>query len=78
MLAFPNTYLGSVYQGQFDNLSSVTSEVKLMLDPSADPYATSDNNDEISKFGASDVFDLNQLQLLNAYTCAVKDGILSS
>ena len=40
-----------------------------MLDPSADPYAASDNNDEISKFGASDVFDLNQLQLLNAYTC---------
>ena len=70
LLAFPNTYLGSVLpKGQFDNLSSVTSEVKLMLDPSADPYATSDNNDEISKFGASDVFDLNQLQLLNAYTC---------
>ena len=70
LLAFPNTYLGSVLpKGQFDNLSSVTNEVKLMLDPSADPYATSDNNDEISKFGASDVFDLNQLQLLNAYTC---------
>ena len=70
LLAFPNTYLGSVQpKGQFDNLSSVTSEVKLMLDPSADPYAASDNNDEISKFGASDVFDLNQLQLLNAYTC---------
>lgn len=70
LLAFPNTYLGSVVaKGQFDNLSSVTNEVKLMLDPSADPYATSDNNDEISKFGASDVFDLNQLQLLNAYTC---------
>ena len=40
-----------------------------MLDPSADPYAPSDNNDEVLKFGASDVFDLNQLQLLNAYTC---------
>lgn len=70
LLAFPNTYLGSVSpKGQFDNLSSVTNEVKLMLDPSADPYAASDNNDEVSKFGASDVFDLNQLQLLNAYTC---------
>jgi heterodisulfide reductase subunit C len=70
LLAFPNTYLGSVSpKGQFDNLSSVTNEVKLMLDPSADPYAPSDNNDEVLKFGASDVFDLNQLQLLNAYTC---------
>ena len=70
LLAFPNTYLGSVSpKGQFDNLSSVTNEVKLMLDPSADPYADTDNNDEVSKFGASDVFDLNQLQLLNAYTC---------
>ena len=70
LLAFPNTYLGSISpKGQFDNLSSVTNEVKLMLDPSADPYADTDNNDAVSKFGASDVFDLNQLQLLNAYTC---------
>jgi Fe-S oxidoreductase len=39
-----------------------------MLDPSADPFAAS-SNQEIAKFGASDVFDLNKIQLLNAYTC---------
>ena len=40
----------------------------MMLDPSADPFAAS-SNQEIAKFGASDVFDLNKIQLLNAYTC---------
>jgi len=49
-------------------LKSVTNEVKMMLDPSADPFAAS-SNQEIAKFGASDVFDLNKIQLLNAYTC---------
>ena len=40
LLAFPNTYFARVRpQGQFDNLSAVTQEVKLMLDPSADPFA---------------------------------------
>jgi Fe-S oxidoreductase len=39
-----------------------------MLDPSADPYANT-STDIIPKFGASDVFDLNKFQLLNAYTC---------
>ena len=40
----------------------------MMLDPSADPF-TASSNQEIAKFGASDVFDLNKIQLLNAYTC---------
>jgi len=71
LLAFPNTYFANLNpQGQFDNLESVTNEVKLMLDPSADPFATPVNSDAIpSKFGASDVQDLDWVQLLNAYTC---------
>ncbi|WP_222983912.1 (Fe-S)-binding protein [Flagellimonas meishanensis] len=71
LLAFPNTYYGKLKpQGEFDNLEAVTNEVKLMMDPSADPYAApSDGATEPEKFGASDVMDLNWVQLLNAYTC---------
>lgn len=71
LLAFPNTYYGSVSpKGKFNNLASVTKEVKLMLDPNADPFATpAENEDAPEKFGAEDVLDLNRVQLLNAYTC---------
>ena len=71
LLAFPNTYFANLNpQGQFDNLESVTNEVKLMMDPSADPFAAPANPDAVpAKFGASDVQDLDWVQLLNAYTC---------
>ncbi|MES2573878.1 MAG: 4Fe-4S dicluster domain-containing protein [Bacteroidota bacterium] len=72
VLAFPNTYFANLKpQGQFDNLASVTAEVKLMMDPNADPYATPvhDENTAPAKFGASDIQDLNWVQLMNAYTC---------
>lgn len=72
LLAFPNTYFANLKpEGQFDNLASVTKEVKLMMDPNADPFAAApvDENAAPSKFGASDVQDLNWVQLLNAYTC---------
>ncbi|MBF4507397.1 (Fe-S)-binding protein [Flavobacterium sp. JLP] len=72
LLAFPNTYFADLEpKGKFDNLESVTKEVKLMMDPNADPFAAApaDENAVPSKFGASDVQDLNWVQLLNAYTC---------
>lgn len=70
ILAFPNTYFADLNpKGQFDNLESVTNEVKLMMDPNADPYAAAPTSDVPSKFGASDIQDLNWVQLLNAYTC---------
>ena len=72
LLAFPNTYYGKLKpQGAFSNVQSVTNEVKLMMDPSADPFAApaEDDSAEPEKFGASDVMDLNWVQLLNAYTC---------
>lgn len=71
LLAFPNTYFADLNpKGQFDNLESVTNEVKLMMDPNADPFAAPANPDAVpAKFGASDVQDLNWVQLLNAYTC---------
>ncbi|RMZ50569.1 4Fe-4S dicluster domain-containing protein [Flavobacteriaceae bacterium PRS1] len=73
LLAFPNTYYGSLKpKGELNNLEAVTKEVMLMMDPNVDPYATptEGEDDEIpAKFGASDVQDLNWIQLLNAYTC---------
>ncbi len=73
LLAFPNTYFANLNpKGQFNNLESVTNEVKLMMDPDADPYAMPEEGAEEKvpeKFGASDVTDLNWVQLLNAYTC---------
>ncbi|CAM3534921.1 (Fe-S)-binding protein [Flavobacterium gelidilacus] len=71
LLAFPNTYFADLNpKGELDNLESVTNEVKLMMDPTADPYAAPANPDAVpAKFGASDVEDLNWVQLLNAYTC---------
>ncbi len=73
LLAFPNTYFANLNpKGQFTNLEAVTNEVKLMMDPTADPFAAAPEGaeDEIpEKFGASDVTDLNWVQLMNAYTC---------
>tara|TARA_B100000902_G_C27319525_1_gene923461 strand:- start:3080 stop:4261 length:1182 start_codon:yes stop_codon:yes gene_type:complete len=70
LLAFPNTYYANLEsKGKFSNLESVTKEVKMMLDPNVDPFANPSSDQEISKFGASDVFDLSKIQLLNSYTC---------
>lgn len=73
LLAFPNTFYAKLKpKGQLDNLEAVTKEVQLMMDPNADPYAApaEDAEDEVpEKFGASDVTDLNWVQLMNAYTC---------
>jgi len=73
LLAFPNTYYANLSaKGKFDNLESVTNEVKMMLDPNADPFASpaaSETDTMPEKFGAEDATDLNWVQLLNAYTC---------
>ncbi|WP_428740572.1 4Fe-4S dicluster domain-containing protein [Tenacibaculum sp.] len=73
LLAFPNTFFANLNpKGQFNNLEAVTNEVKMMMDPDADPYAMPEEGveeGEPEKFGASDVTDLNWVQLMNAYTC---------
>lgn len=72
LLAFPNTYYAKLEpKGKFENLDSVTAEVKLMMDPNADPFAAAPatEGDVPAKFGASDVQDLSWVQLMNAYTC---------
>lgn len=43
-----------------------------MMDPDADPFAAPDPaavDEDPASLGASDIFDLDQVQLLNAYTC---------
>ena len=72
LLAFPNTFYASLEnKGMMNNLKSVTKEVNLMLnDSSTDQEENSEENiNEMIKFGAEDVSDLNWLQLLNAYSC---------
>ncbi len=65
LLAFPNTYFSRLEpKGEFDNMPSVTEEVKVMLDPSLPPPTG-----EPSRFGVKDVQDLTWKNLLDAYTC---------
>ena len=66
LLAFPNTYYANLEEkGKFDVLESVKNEVLLMFYPEK----ASQNNQSVDKFGASDVLDLNWIQLMNAYSC---------
>ncbi len=69
--AFPSTYYANLNSlGGLTNLESVTKEVKLMMDPNADPYASPTSDAvPVESFGAKDVTDLNWVQLLNAYSC---------
>jgi len=71
LLAFPNTYYSNLEaKGKFTNMESVTKEVKLMMDPTADPYAAPDPDaPPPSRFGAKDVSDLSWKNLMDAYTC---------
>jgi len=72
LLAFPNTFYASLEnKGKMNNLKSVTNEVNLMLNDNSTNLEENpeENMNDIMKFGASDVSDLNWLQLLNAYSC---------
>ena len=71
VLAFPNVFFGNLNpKGKFNNLESVTKEVKLMFDPNANPYAAAPEGDSAPKrFGAKDVTDLTWKQLMDAYSC---------
>lgn len=67
IISFPNVFYSNLFpQGKFNNLESVTREVKLMLDPSGPPPAEGETT---PRFGAKDVFDLTWKQLMDAYSC---------
>ena len=70
LIAFPNTFFANLNPlGKFSHSAVVANEVKLMMDPSADPYAPRAVESEPLRFGVSDVNDLNRVQLMNAYSC---------
>ncbi|MCH2230391.1 MAG: 4Fe-4S dicluster domain-containing protein [Crocinitomicaceae bacterium] len=71
LLAFPNTYYSNLEKkGRFTNMESVTTEVKLMMDPTADPFAAPpEGAAEPQRFGAKDVTDLTWKNLMDSYTC---------
>ncbi|MFT6747742.1 MAG: heterodisulfide reductase subunit C [Glaciecola sp.] len=71
ILAFPNVFYSKlVAYGKLTNLSAVTEQVKLMMDPSIDPYAApTEGAAEPSTFGAKDVTDLPWTSIMHAYTC---------
>lgn len=68
-LSFPNTWYSKLEKkGKFTNLDAVTTEVKLMLDPSAVPPNV-DPDAPPTRFGAKDVRDLTWKNLMDAYSC---------
>lgn len=72
LLAFPTTYFSNLEPtGKFANMKSVTDEVKMMMDPDADPFAAPapDADAEPTRFGVKDVEDLSWKNLLDAYSC---------
>lgn len=71
LMAFPNTWYSNLEEkGKFTNLESVTKEVKLMMDPTADPFAAAPEGvAEPMRFGVKDVTDLTWKSLMDAYTC---------
>lgn len=69
LLAFPTTYFSKLEpKGEFNNMEAVSTEVKLMLDPSAVPPPV-DPAAVPMPFGAKDVFDLTWKNLLDSYSC---------
>lgn len=66
-LAFPNTYFGKLEpKGQMSAMPVVTTEVKSMLGLE---ISTTSSSSEPGRFGAKDVTDLNQEQILSAFAC---------
>lgn len=67
IMSFPNVYYSSLNpKGQFTNMASVTTEVKLMMDPSAQPP---EGYEAPLGFGVKDVQDLTWKNLMDAYSC---------
>lgn len=67
ILAFPSTWYSRLEpKGSFANLESVTTEVQLMMDPSA---AVPEGYEPPTSFGAKDVQDLSWKNLMEAYSC---------
>jgi len=75
LLAFPNTYYSNLdVSAKMDNMASVKKEVDLMMDPTADPYATpaplpEGQVEDPPCFGVKDGADLSWKQIMESYSC---------
>ncbi|MEY4892378.1 MAG: hypothetical protein RIQ34_990 [Bacteroidota bacterium] len=68
LFAFPNTYFAPLNSsGKMSNMPSIQQEVLYAMDPSAAPAAGSEAPP--TRFGAKDVQDLGQKNLLDAFSC---------
>lgn len=68
ILAFPNTYYSKLEsQGKMRNMPVVQNEVKSMFDPSY--VAPANLPPAPPRFGAKDVFDLDRIDILSAFSC---------
>ncbi len=67
LLAFPNTWFARlVPNGEMPNMPEIQKEVRIMMGlDQPDPNAAAD----LPEFGANDVFSLNRLNILQAYSC---------
>ena len=67
--AFPNTYYSKLdSRGKMENMDSIMSEVKSMMDPEAE-FDESAEMEELPVFGSNDVTTLSWRNLLESYTC---------
>ncbi len=67
-LAFPNTWYSNLKpKGEMTNMPEITNEVNMMLGIQTEGNAAPP--EEIGRFGAKDVNDLNWVNIMNAYAC---------
>ncbi|MFC5272161.1 4Fe-4S dicluster domain-containing protein [Adhaeribacter terreus] len=73
IMAFPNVYYSKlVPKGKFNNVESITHEIKAIMDPSYQPPVPAmdaEGQPIVQRFGAKDVEDLSWKQMMDAYTC---------
>lgn len=68
-LSFPNVFYSKLGpQAKVQPISSITNEIKLMLNPSAEVTMPADGN-EVGQFGAKDVNDYTWKNLMDAFAC---------
>lgn len=69
LLAFPNVYFSKLKsRGEMDNMPAIMTEVKSMMGliPEDEMPPMSD---ELPEFGTKDIFQLDDVNILNAFTC---------
>jgi len=72
IMAVPNVFFSRLEpKARLNTMESITKEVKSLLDPNADPYATPAEATPAppEKFGIKDVNDITWKHIVDAYTC---------